>query len=93
MCHTIPLLKFFKIIVEKQQKNVPACSMWLKRVFADLANTDEQHRLTIDYSGVNKNRWGRYRPLELKQMIQKNRVAILIHPAMMSYTMFSHAIG
>ena len=67
--------------------------MWLKTVFADLANTDEQHRLTIDYRGVNKNRWGRYRPLELKQMIQKNRVAILIHPAMMSYSMFSYAIG
>ena len=35
--------------------------MWLNRVFSDLANTDEQHCLTIDCSGVNKNSAGRYR--------------------------------
>ena len=42
-------------------KYVPACSMWLNRVFVDLANRDEQHCLTIDCSGVNKNSPGRYR--------------------------------
>ena len=36
-------------------------SRWLNRVFADLANTDEQHCLTIDCSGVNKNSLGSYR--------------------------------
>ena len=61
MCHTILLLKFFKIIADKQQKNVPARSMWLNRVFSDLANTDERHCLTIKCSGVNKNGPGRYR--------------------------------
>ena len=31
------------------------------RVFSDLANTDEQHCLSIDCSGVRKNGPGRYR--------------------------------
>ena len=43
------------------KKYVPAHSMWLNRVFTDLANTDEQHCLTIDCSGVNKNGPSRYR--------------------------------
>ena len=62
MCHTVPLLIFFKVIADKQQqKYLPAHSMWLNRVLSDLANTDEQHCLTIDCSGVNKNSPGRYR--------------------------------
>ena len=43
------------------KKYVPAHSMWLNRVFADLANTNERYCLTIDCSGVNKNGPGRYR--------------------------------
>ena len=43
------------------KKYVPARSMWLNRVFSDLANTDEQHCLATDCSGVNKNGPGRYR--------------------------------
>ena len=43
------------------KKYAPACSVWLDRVFADLANTDEWHCLTIDCSGINKNGPGRYR--------------------------------
>ena len=35
--------------------------MWLHRSFTDLANTNKRHCLTIDCSGVNKNRTGRYR--------------------------------
>ena len=35
--------------------------MWLHRVFTDLANTNKGHCLTIDCSGVNKSRPGRYR--------------------------------
>ena len=34
--------------------------MWLQRVFTDLANTNKRHCLTIDCSGVNKSRPGRY---------------------------------
>ena len=85
MCHTVPLLIFFKVIADKQQqKYLPAHSMWLNRVLSDLANTDEQHCLTIDCSGVNKNSPG---DIELNLMIQKNRFAILINPV--SYTIFS----
>ena len=40
---------------------VPARSMWLKRVFSDLAITEKRHCLTIVCSGVNKNGPGRYR--------------------------------
>ena len=43
------------------KKYVPAHSMWLNRVFADLASTDEWHCLTIDCSDVNKNGPSRYR--------------------------------
>ena len=43
------------------KKYVSARSMWVNRVFGDLANTDERHCLTIDCSGVNKNGPGRYR--------------------------------
>ena len=43
------------------KKYAPACSVWLDRVFADLANTDEWHCLTIDCSGINKNGPGSYR--------------------------------
>ena len=41
------------------KKYVPACSVWLNRVFSDLANRDEKYYLTIDCSGVNKNSPGR----------------------------------
>ena len=46
---------------QTNKKYVPACLMWLNRVFTDLANTNERHSLTIDFSGVNKNSPGRYR--------------------------------
>ena len=43
------------------KKYTPARSMWLNRVFTDLANTGKHYCLTIDCSGVNKNAPGRYR--------------------------------
>ena len=46
---------------QTRKKYIPACSMWLHRVFTDLANTNKRHCLTIDCSGVNKNGPGRYR--------------------------------
>ena len=42
------------------KKCVPVRSMWLSRLFIDLANTDERHGVTIDYSGTNKHDPGRY---------------------------------
>ena len=46
---------------KNKKKYVPARSMWLNRVFSDLARTDEQHCLKIDCSGVNKSGPSRYR--------------------------------
>ena len=40
---------------------VPACSLWLNRVFFDLANSHEKHCLTIDCGYINKNGPGRYK--------------------------------
>ena len=42
-------------------KYVPVRSMWINRVFINLANQDERNCLTIDCSGINKNGPGRYR--------------------------------
>ena len=43
------------------KKYVPTRSMWLNRVFSDLADTDERHCLTTDCSGLNKHCPGTYR--------------------------------
>ena len=45
---------FFHVIV-------PLRSLWLNRVFTDLANSHEKHCLTIDCGYINKNGPGRYR--------------------------------
>ena len=46
----------------QSKKYVPACSLWLNKVFTDLANSHEKHCLTnIDCGYMNKNEPGRYR--------------------------------
>ena len=45
----------------QSKKYVPARSLWLNRVFADLANSQEKHCLTIDCDYINKNGSRRYR--------------------------------
>ena len=45
----------------QSKKYVPARSLWLSRVFSDLANSHEKHCLTIDCSYLNKNGPDRYR--------------------------------
>ena len=47
----------------RSKKHVPARSLWLNRVFTDLANSHEKHCLTIDSGYINKNGPGRYRSL------------------------------
>ena len=47
--------------IAQSKKYVPIRSLWLNRVFTDLANTNENHCLTIDFSNKNKNGPGRYR--------------------------------
>ena len=39
----------------QSKKYVPARSLWLNRVFTDLANSHEKHCLTIDCGYINKN--------------------------------------
>ena len=45
----------------QSKKYVPARSLWLNRVFTDLANSHEKHCLTIDCGYINKNGPVRYR--------------------------------
>ena len=45
----------------QSKKYVPICSLWLNRVFTDLANSGEKHCLTIDCSTENRNGPGQYR--------------------------------
>ena len=45
----------------QSKKYVPARSLWLNRVFTDLANSHEKRCLTIDCGSINKNGPGRYR--------------------------------
>ena len=42
-------------------KYVPVHSMWINKLFIDLANRDEGNCLTTDCRGINKNGPGRYR--------------------------------
>ena len=47
----------------QSKKYVPARSLWLNRVFIDLANSHERLCLTIECGYINKNGPGRYRSL------------------------------
>ena len=49
------------ICILQSKKYVPARSLWLNRVFTDLANSHEKHCLTIDCGYINKNGPVRYR--------------------------------
>ena len=51
------------------KRYVPACLIWFNRIFADLANTDEQHCLTKTVQT----------DIELQLMIKKARIVILIN--------------
>ena len=68
------------------KKYVPARSIWLNRVFTDLANTSERYCLIIGSSSLNKNVPGIY--IEKKLMIQINKFVILLNHVMVSYTIF-----
>ena len=64
---TLPHNAVAKIIqsncILQSKKYVPARSLWLNRVFTDLANSREKNWLTIDCSYINKNGPGRNRLL------------------------------
>ena len=62
---SVPFNTTSKIIqsncILQSKKYVPARSLWLNRVFSDLANSHEKHCLTIDCGYLNKNGPGGYR--------------------------------
>ena len=62
---SVPYNTVSKIIqsncILQSKKYVPARSLWLNRVFSDLANSHEKHCLIIDCGYLNKNGPGRYR--------------------------------
>ena len=62
---SVPYNTVAKIIqsncILQSKKYVPARSLWLSRVFTDLANSQEKLCLTIDCGYNNKNGPGRYR--------------------------------
>ena len=45
----------------QSKKYVPARSLWLSKVFTDLANSHEKHCLTIDCGFLNRNGLAQYR--------------------------------
>ena len=49
--------------ISHSKRYVSVRSLWLNRVFTDLANSDEKHCLTTDRSYKNKNGLGQYRSL------------------------------
>ena len=62
---TVPFNSVSKIIqsncILQSKKYVPVRSLWLSRVFNDLANSHERHCLTLDFGYQNKNGPGRFR--------------------------------
>ena len=62
---TVPFNSVSKIIqgncILQSKKYVPVRSLWLSRVFNDLANSHQKHCLTIDCGYQNKNGPGRFR--------------------------------
>ena len=53
----------------QSKKYAPARSLWLNRVFTDLANSHEKHCLTIDCGYINKNGPGHCRLTILKKQV------------------------
>ena len=62
---SVPFNSVSKILqgncVSKSKSYIPVRSLWLTRLFIELANSDKKHCLTIDCSYANKNGPGRFR--------------------------------
>ena len=62
---SVPINSISKILqancILQTKSYVPIRSLWLNRVFTDLANSHEKHCLTIDCGHINHNGPGRYR--------------------------------
>ena len=64
---SVPQINVVKILqsncIIQSKKYMPIRSLWLNRVFTDLANSRKKHCLTIDCSTENRNGPGQYRTL------------------------------
>ena len=62
---SVPFNSVSKILqsncVSRSKSYIPVRSLWLTRLFTQLANSHQKHCLTIDCSYVNKNEPGRFR--------------------------------
>ena len=70
----------------QSKKYLPTRSLWLNRVFTDLANSHEKLCLTIDCGYINKNGPGKYRSLADNP---EKQFATLINQMMMFFTILS----
>ena len=62
---SVPFNSVSKILhancISRGKSYIPVRSLWLTRLFTELANSHEKHCLTLDCSYLNKNGPGRYR--------------------------------
>ena len=62
---TVPLNSVRKILegtcIRKTSKYIPQASLWISRLFIELANRNDKICLTLDCSNTNKDRPGRFR--------------------------------
>ena len=80
-CNTVAKIIQSNCILQTK-KYFPARSLWLNRVFTDLASSHEKLCLTTDCGYINKNGLGRYRSSADNL---RNRFAILINQMMMCF--------
>ena len=54
-------MNFRKCLYRKTRRYIPQLALWITRLFIELANSNSMVCLTLDYSGINKDRPGRFR--------------------------------
>ena len=62
---SVPLSSVRKILesvcIRKTRKHIPQASLWISRLFIELANRNERAYLTLGCSGINRDGSGRFR--------------------------------
>ena len=62
---SVPLSSVQKILesvcIRKTRKHIPQASLWISRLFTELANRNERAYLTLDCSGINRDGSARFR--------------------------------
>ena len=50
------------VCIRKTRKYIPQSTLWISRFFIEIANRNDRVSLTLDFSGINEDRPGRFRP-------------------------------